>query len=278
MARRLRTPGPQPAQIVRSLRDVAQKGHDVGGIFHNYAAEALINAYVAWVNEIERTLRQYFVDPNIEALYTPRFFNIWSSGGYVPRLSEVVVAEASWQAAQLDALADDLEATSSRLSSTPATLGVVDTNVFLHCVPLEDIDWSFVASGSVRIVVPLRVVEELDNKKRDRNPDIARRARQRVRWLHDTLVSTVVRAPLKGSATIEVFVPDGYRSEQPSADTEILEDCETLAIFTSQPVKVVTSDLGMQLRSIHYRHREGGFEVAEIPPIYRLDSNGGAGG
>jgi len=271
MAWQLRAIEPGPAQVVVGLRDVARKGHDPGGNFRNYAAEALINAYVSWVDEIERTLRHYFVDPHIEALYTPRFFNIWNSGGYVPRLSDVVVAEASLQAARLDALADDLEATSVRLLGDPATFGVVDTNVFLHCVPLEDIDWSFVASGPVRMVVPLRVVEELDDKKRDRNSDIARTARQRVRWLHDTLVPSDGPAPLKGSATIEVFVPGGYRNEQPSADTEILEVCEILATFTRQPVKVVTSDLGMQLRSVHYRRREGGFDVAEVPAKYRLD-------
>ncbi len=259
--------------VAAQLRSIASRGHDIGGALSNYASDQITNAYVAWINEIERALREYFLDPALNELHTARHFHICEMGASAPRLQEVVMAEGSWQAARLDVIAAELESTQKRLGGDPsATIAVVDTNVFLHCHPFDQIDWSFVAQGLVRLIVPLRVIEELDAKKRERNSDIANRARQRIRWLRDLLVPVSSgRAALTNSVSVEAFVPVGPRDAEPSADTEILDTCDVLEAFTRQRVKIVTSDLGMQLRGAHSRDRAIGFDVVEVPDGYRID-------
>lgn len=54
---------------------------------------------------------------------------------------------------------------------------VVDTNLFLQCKPLQDIDWLALDPAGVRLIVPMTVVKELDKAKSDGNGRRARRAR-----------------------------------------------------------------------------------------------------
>src|SRR5258708_1629623 len=98
-------------------------------------------------------------------------------GGALPRLHELGSGEVTWQSERLIGAADELDDTVARLKSDPtAAVAVVDTNVFLHFHPLEQFDWTFVAPPPVRIVVPVRVIEELGNTKLHRKPDVAHRA------------------------------------------------------------------------------------------------------
>jgi hypothetical protein len=44
----------------------------------------------------------------------------------------------------------------------------LDTNVFLECKNLEDLDWkNAVGADDIRLVVPMTVVNELDKLKND---------------------------------------------------------------------------------------------------------------
>jgi hypothetical protein len=268
MMMELRDREPGPAQVAQQLRSWATRKYN----FSNIDPAVAVNNFVAWINEVERYLRSYFVDPHLEHLHTARFWQIFQAGVAIPRLDEVIRAEADVQADRISELADELTAAHQRLvGEGGTTLAVVDTNVFLHCSPLDEIDWSFVAAPPVRVVVPLRVAEELDEKRRDRNPATVAQARKSVRWLRDRLVNNEIRVPLREGASIEAFVPIGARSYQPTADTEILDTCETLWTFTGLTVVVVTADLGMQLRGARYRADGTGFVVREVPDTYQLD-------
>ena len=119
-------------------------------------------------------------------------------------------------------------------------------------------------------MVPLRVIEELDEKRRDRNAAVVPQARAAVRWLRDRLVNGDVRVPLRDGSTIEALVPIGGRRFQPTADTEVLDACETLSTFTGGPVVIVTADLGMQLRGARYRPDGSGFPVREVPETFQV--------
>ncbi len=265
---------PGPEQAARQLRDTAGRGRVPGSAFTSYRGDDLVNAYVAWVNEIERILRHYFADPDLDKLHTARYWQICQIGAAFPRLGKTVEAEGSWQAERLDAIARDLDDTRTRLTGHPAAaIAVLDTNVFLHCHPLDQIDdWSFASDLPVRLVIPLRVIEELDDKKLDRNGNKADRARGRVRWLRDRLVPTNGQATqIRPGVSIEALVPPGRRELQPHADTEILESCELLETFTQKRVTIVTADLGMQLRGVVYQGISNGFKVVQVPDKYRLN-------
>ena len=264
-------PGHDPSDVAKKLREVAQPGNPFGGSLLILNHGELVNAFAAWINDLERTLCHYFVDPDVGALHTERYWRIASGNPPVtlPRFPESASAEASWQFNRIIAIAEELEGEVERLrGDREARIAVVDTNVFLHCRPLEDfVDWSFVGAGRIRVVVPVRVIEELDSKKRDRNPDIADRGRRSIRWLTEKLVpKNGGPVNLRPGVTLESYTPNGRRENIPSADTEILEACEQLETFAAVPVSIVTSDLGMQLRAMN-----AGTRVCVAPDTYRLD-------
>jgi hypothetical protein len=255
-----------PAQAARQLRETAGRGAP-GGSLTILRDEHLINAYLAWAHDLERLIRNYFVEPDLDGLYSTRYWQIRAQGPTAPRLYETVIQEATWQFDRLTAVADDLGERVERLAGDPtATFAVLDTNVFLHCRPLSDFEWGFVAAGSVRVIVPLRVIEELDARRRDRNAEICDRARAGIRLLRDHLTDlSGPRGHLNEHATIEAFVPAGRRDEVVSADTEILETAQELQQFTQRPTLIVTADYGMQLRAA-----ASGLLVSEVPPDYQL--------
>lgn len=245
---------------------------EVGGEVRNANADYIVDRYISWASDTEMLISQLFLDPDLDGLYTTRFWNIRASTPSAPRLIETVWNECNRQTRQMTSVADELEGEAQRLRGDPhAIIVVVDTNVFLHCHSLESFDWSFVGALPVRVIVPIRVIEELDDKKRDRNPEIADRARKRIRWLRGVLsIGGDGSLALKGGATIEAFVPIGPRRLLPSADTEILEACETLETFARRPLTILTSDFGMELRGMHYRGASSGFPVVQVPEEYRL--------
>jgi len=92
----------------------------------------------------------------------------------------------------LKALRDDLKQRLERARAAPGAITVIDTNVLLHHQLPDSVAWrEVVGQESVRLVIPLRVIEELDEKKllRERKaprpcpraPSEALRARRRRR-------------------------------------------------------------------------------------------------
>lgn len=65
---------------------------------------------------------------------------------------------------------------------------MIDTNVRLEHLPPEQVKWSEVVKASlVRLVIPLRVLEELDEKKYTARDDKADWARRLLRMLWTAL-------------------------------------------------------------------------------------------
>ena len=107
-------------------------------------------------------------------------------------------------------------------------LAVMDTNAFLHYRLFNQVDWSeVVGSSAVRLVVPLRVIDELDLKKAARRSELRGRARTILRHLEGHLESGEVRPGVRldvvGLAELD---PDTYRQPELAADVEILDVCE----------------------------------------------------
>jgi hypothetical protein len=81
------------------------------------------------------------------------------------RPAPLVEAEVAWQRGALEELVADLQARVDRLSAN-GTIAVLDTNILLQYEEPSKVPWRDVlAVQSVRLIVPLRVVEELDAKK-----------------------------------------------------------------------------------------------------------------
>jgi predicted ribonuclease YlaK len=141
---------------------------------------------------------------------------------------------------------------------------VLDTNVLLHFQPPDQVDWpAVVGTPEGRLVLPLRVVEELDEKKYTARDNLADRARRLLSQLQTQLATSAGGpTPLRENVTIEVPVDDGPRRRTLDADQEILDTCRELQ-SGGQGVTLVTDDTGMNLRGTAQ-----GTRVVAMPETY----------
>src|SRR5207244_2479748 len=134
--------------------------------------------------------------------------------------------------------------------SGDGTIAVVDTHVLLHYRLFDEIDWrSVIDEDDLLLIVPLRVVDELDTKKSARRLDLRDRARTVIRHLEACLerggaVRPGVRLEVVALPDLD---PETYRKPQLPSDVEILDVCEGVAIYASpRSTHLVTGDLGMR--------------------------------
>ncbi len=227
-------------------------------------ASRLMN-YVAWVNSTEKQLRNVFSDVEVvHQLRTTAYWAIRESHHQAYRVLDLISTEVTEQMSWLYALIDRLRAIQHRLDAAPGRATVVDTNVLLHYQPPWYVEWPTVAGEQeVRLVLPLRVVEELDEKKYTSRGDLADRARGLLSQLWQRLgESAGGPVPLRENTTIEVPVEDGRRERSLDADEEILDSCEQLRNVGRAPI-LVTGDTGMSLRAKARR-----LDVMRMPEKY----------
>jgi hypothetical protein len=165
-----------------------------------------------------------------------------------PRRQELIYNEADLQAGRLDDLRGEVEALEARLNAREGLLAVIDTNVLLEHQRPEQVKWSEVLKASpVRLVIPLRVFEELDEKKYTARDDKAYWARRLLRML-GLGPAKGGPAPLAEGVTVEVPVDRRPRRRAVDADQEVLDTCETVTRVGGLVV-LVTGDCGMAIRA-----------------------------
>lgn len=165
-------------------------------------------------------------------------------------------AERDLQLAALEELTTDLKARRARaFGGEPAVLE--------HPVYYQRPDnsrWPEVLSRPhVRLVVPLRVIEELDAKKYSGNGMLSDRARNILPWLEDRILRAGGR--IRDDTTIEVPIDHARRPRPADADREILDECEELYAFGGQGVTLVTTDTALRLRA-----HAAGIPTARLDP------------
>lgn len=75
----------------------------------------------------------------------------------------------------------------------------VDTNLFLQCKAIKQIDWqSLVTEQDVRLLIPWGVVQEIDKNKKDGNLRRARRSKAALK-----LFKEIKKTEREGSFVIE---------------------------------------------------------------------------
>lgn len=159
--------GTRPGDAERRLRETATQSRNIVGSSAGQSVAIHQNNYLSWVGTAEVQLRNVFVDPVAwEHLYDDRHWQIYTLTQASPRAIELINTAATVQAAWIEELADRVKRLADRLTAAPGQLSVLDTHVLLHFLPPDQIDWQKVVGASpVRLVLPLRVVEELDEKK-----------------------------------------------------------------------------------------------------------------
>jgi hypothetical protein len=166
---------------------------------------------------------------------------------------------------QLRVLADALKVVMDQVSKSERLALVLDTNLIVQYQPVYAIKWAQYANEPVRLVVPLRVLEELEEMRFSKHERLRNISRSELpRLVHLMEASPRSPAPIGDgeAATIELmdFRSTGYRSSW--ADDEILEFYATLRQFTPR-VRLVTSDGPLLVRA---RYRD--FDAQRGPEEY----------
>jgi predicted ribonuclease YlaK len=165
-------------------------------------------------------------------------------------------------------IATSLQAELDRMTASPGFPIVLDANVLFQCLRLDQLDWFTEIQDEARIMLPLRVIEEIDAKKYGGNARLSQVARELLPWI-DSLFPTgdTGPVPLREHATIELLLADRPRHRPSDADEEILDVAHEVLNFAGR-VKLMTADTGMRARA-----KTEGLEVLQFPKKWRRPSN-----
>jgi hypothetical protein len=164
-----------------------------------------------------------------------------------------------------DARLEDLVAELQALQpfvSRPGRLLVLDTSALMEGPPFTSFDWAAIlpplpaevaALGPhQRLIVPILVIEELDNLMHDRDGGRRQRARETFRslWeLHGPQPAAPASLPDQLATTIEVMLDGDWHRRRPSNDAEIIDQAVAVRQLTGRDVRLVTADGPMLYRA-----------------------------
>lgn len=169
------------------------------------------------------------------------------------------------QARSLEQARAELEALKN-LADRPGLPIVYDTNMLNHWRAPGEILWRKVlkAQGEdvpfARLVVPLRVIDELDSQKHGQG-QLAERATAAIRYLERILAGSQPGQPveLRQGVVLEVWLDEDDRGGD--ADLSILRCAADLdSIHTDTGARVLTDDYGMRLRA-----KQTGLKSVQLP-------------
>ena len=132
----------------------------------------------------------------------------------------------------------------------PGTIVVPDTSAFIEGEYFTDQDWQSLigvsATEPVRLVVPILVVEELDDLKRgrDRTQNRARSVLRRL-WELNRDARKAVALPGNRPVTIEVLVDGSWHVRRPVNDAEIIERALFVGEVTGRDAVLAAGDYSM---------------------------------
>lgn len=225
----------------------------------------IVESYLGWVSESVRTLRHAMRPEDLDrVLLTPRYWATLHSPIDSRAVNAAVSDEVHARQTDLREATESLRRELGRwnvLLDAPLHIVVPDTNVFLeHDQMIDAVDWHGLVSSAVRaldqivLVVPLLVVDELDNAKRDR---IRSRARQTLKLLFDQFQadpsarSTLIPAGReRGRISVELRFDEPAHVRLANPDDELVERCVALQALTGRPVNFVSFDTGAVFRAL----------------------------
>lgn len=238
----------------------------------------MVDDYLKWVSRSEYVLYPLFLEPDlVGGLHTVRYEALLSLGERYYGPTPVVYQEIEFQFARLTEVKKQLNGLLALASRPGDEILVYDTNSLMHYQPPNRIKWSEVAprAALARVVVPLCVIYELDQKAYTGSEKMAGRAKAAVKALREItgeakagqptpLVQPDTRASL--GATLEVLLEESGHQRLPQIDDEIIDRALLLKGITNKPVSVITHDMNMSLRA-----DAAELETVELPTAYMKD-------
>lgn len=242
---RLRHPG----DIDRALRMLA----DLQSRLVNYRGHEDTVPYLAWCAEASRRMREQFVSIDLAELAERDQRELTFGGAVMTRPREFLDSNIDLWQVRLAGVRMTLEKLRPFIER-PGSLLVLDTSAFIEGEYFTELDWHGLAGVQagrpVRLIVPIIVIDELDDLKRDRRAgDRARSVLHRLWELRDG--AGMAPAELKGrrGVAIEVFLDDLHHRRLPDNDAEIIDRAIYVGELTGQSVTLVAGDYGMLYRA-----------------------------
>lgn len=137
-----------------------------------------------------------------------------------------------------------------KIASRPGKPVVLDTSVLMESRPFfTEVRWSdadpSLAAAQVRLIVPILVIEELDDLLHDRNGDRrlkARTATRALRDLHHARPTEPAALPGQPGVTIEVLLDGDWHQGRPNNDAEIIDQALSVLDITAKSTLLATCD------------------------------------
>jgi len=208
------------------------------------------DVYVKWSMEAEGRLTGTLGRDEVLSIFSnPRHRDI-SMMPAGAQLLRSVFAEVTSKRELFESMSRELKETRTRLGKSLGLPSVVDTNFMVHCVRPDQISWRSMHDDVLRLVIPLRVIEELDAMKTDNKERLRRSSREILSWLESLFQGSTgpVRIRVGEETTIEILLSERPRYRPSDPDEEVLDVCHDLNRFAGSSI-LVTADYGMRLRA-----------------------------
>lgn len=243
---------------IATLRELRHAAHNV--ITFNTHPVDQRDEYVRWSAAAELKLCTFLTRRDAESLLeTTRHRDICS----MPpgnQLTVLINGELSAKSDDFETLATTLETALARMKLATGRPAVFDSNVLLQCLRPDQIKWREVLGADARLMVPLRVIEEIDAKKYGKNDRLSGVARGLLPWLEGLFPSSdCAPVSLGDGTTIEVLLEPRPRFRPEDPDEEVLDVAQRVRQLAGAAV-VVTADTAMRLRA-----RAEGLTTASVP-------------
>jgi hypothetical protein len=136
------------------------------------------DAYVRWAIECERQLLGILARSDALEIFENSRHRDVCAMPLGNQLRPLISAEEGAKRDELAEIAAELRGAQDRMRRADGCPTIIDSNVWLECEPPDQIKWASIVNESARLMVPLRVIEEVDAKKyepKERLRDVARR-------------------------------------------------------------------------------------------------------
>ena len=204
--------------------------------------------YIKWSIEAEGRLQSVLHRDEVLSIFSnPRHRDI-SLMPAGEQLFRSVYAEVGAKQKLLESISTELKETRLRLGRSSGLPAVVDTNFMVHCLRPDQIKWTTLVKDALRLVIPIRVIEELDAMKTDNKVRLRKNSREMLSWLESQFSGKGV-GPVKirtdEETTIEILLSERPRHRPSDADEEVLDVCHDFQRFLGDSL-LVTADYGMR--------------------------------
>ncbi len=250
-------PGGSLSALEPALRLQANEANNVVVSFVGGHPRDYLDRYLAWVNQAWRALEYQLRHTQLEELlHTRHYWALRQMDGSQAWLTGQIKVELNSRRDALVELADQAKSLAARWGVASGMIVVPDTNVLLHSTQyFDELDWRTALQivAPVHLVIPMAVVDQIDNLKRSKQ-QIRSRARQTANKIEGTfgdrpLERVVLRTDGGVMTTVEIFVDPLEHQRLPDSDSEIVDRAAYLGELAVTPVHVATFDNLMRFRA-----------------------------